>query len=145
MRMAEAGMQATGIQQVMIDVISRADLHERDESIDALALDGVLHGDHGGLGALLVLRQRALHLRRADAVPAHVDHVVHAPCGGMQGVKTWCTSATFAVCSLLCSASRQCLCAASSHQHVIHAPCGWQNVKTWVICDRIAAPKASTL
>lgn len=74
---------ATGFPTLIAYAVSwtiKAHLHERNEGVDALALDGVLHGHHGGLGALLVLRQRALHLRRPDAVPAHVDHVVHAPC-----------------------------------------------------------------
>ena len=60
---------------------ARARLHQRHERVDALPLDRVLHGHDGGLGALLVLRQRALHLGRADAVARHVVDVVHAPCG----------------------------------------------------------------
>ena len=54
--------------------------HEGDVGVDALPLDGVLHRDHGRLRALRVLRQRALHLRRAYPVPAHIDHIVHAAC-----------------------------------------------------------------
>ena len=54
--------------------------HEGDVGVDALPLDGVLHRDDGRLRALRVLRQRALHLRCAYPVPAHVDHIIHAAC-----------------------------------------------------------------
>ena len=54
--------------------------HEGDVGVDALPLDGVLHGDDSRLRALRVLRQRALHLRCAYPVPAHVDHIIHAAC-----------------------------------------------------------------
>ena len=51
--------------------------HEGDVGVDALPLDGVVVAHHRRLRAGGVRHQRALHLRRADAVPAHVDHVVH--------------------------------------------------------------------
>lgn len=54
--------------------------HEGDEGIDGLPLDGVVHGHHSGLRALVVVAQRALHLGRAYAVAADVDDVIHAPC-----------------------------------------------------------------
>ena len=54
--------------------------HEGDVSIDALALDGVLHGHHSCLGALRVLCESALHLGRSYSVATHIDHIVHPPC-----------------------------------------------------------------
>ena len=56
------------------------DLHEGDEGIDALPLDGVLDRDHSSLSTGGVPHQGRLHLCRANAVPTHVDHIVHTPC-----------------------------------------------------------------
>ena len=53
-------------------------LDQRDVAVDALALDVVRIADHGGLGHLGMRDQRQFHLRRAEPVARHVDHVVDA-------------------------------------------------------------------
>mmetsp|Transcript_39376 Transcript_39376/g.70554 ORF Transcript_39376/g.70554 Transcript_39376/m.70554 type:complete len:438 (-) Transcript_39376:1019-2332(-) len=53
-------------------------LHQRDVGVDALPLDRVLVRHHSRLSARLVAHQRGLHLRRADPMSGHVDHVVDA-------------------------------------------------------------------
>ena len=54
--------------------------HEGDIGVDALTLNGVLHGHHSRLRALRVLSQCALHLSCPDPVPADIDDVIHPPC-----------------------------------------------------------------
>mmetsp|Transcript_5026 Transcript_5026/g.12823 ORF Transcript_5026/g.12823 Transcript_5026/m.12823 type:complete len:722 (-) Transcript_5026:224-2389(-) len=53
-------------------------VHQCHERVDALPLDRVLVAHHGRLAAQVVRVQRALHLRRADPVPTHVNHIIHA-------------------------------------------------------------------
>ena len=71
--------------QSMIGQIGQVDKpkayhHECDVSIDALALDGVLHGHHSCLCALRVLCEGALHLSCSYSVAAHIDHIINPPC-----------------------------------------------------------------
>ena len=76
--------------------------HEGDEGVDGLPLDGVVHGHHGRLRALGVVAQRALHLRRADPVTAHIDDIIHAPCACACNPLTVAADTSLARCGGAC-------------------------------------------
>ena len=58
----------------------KTDVHEGNEGIDALPLDGVLHWHHSCLCTGLMVDQGGLHLCRAYPVPTHIDHIIHTAC-----------------------------------------------------------------
>ena len=101
--------------------VKASDLHEGDEGIDALALDRVLHRDHSSLGTGGVPHQGRLHLCRANAVPTHVDHIVHTPCS-KQGNQLQ----QFRVSADLCCANAM----PTYVDHIIHTPCSKQEEST---------------
>lgn len=54
--------------------------HEGDKGVDALALDVMGYWHHRCLCDQVVGVKGTLHFRSPNAVPAHIDHVVHPPC-----------------------------------------------------------------
>ena len=72
-----ADLLAHLLHQILAQRLARLDaLLERHVAVDALTLDVVRIADHRGLGHRRMGDQRALHLGRAQAMAADVQHVV---------------------------------------------------------------------
>mmetsp|Transcript_56967 Transcript_56967/g.131071 ORF Transcript_56967/g.131071 Transcript_56967/m.131071 type:complete len:201 (-) Transcript_56967:194-796(-) len=54
-------------------------LHQSHVAVNALPLDLVREANHSGFSDLRMRDQSRLDLCRPDAVPRHIDHIIHAP------------------------------------------------------------------